>query len=254
MAEPFPFDPHEFDEDTDAAPRPPLPFPRLVRPGSDASTERLSGETPVTAPAAPPRWAPPAPSVPESPRTPPAPMAVGPSDRAREFPMDDADERAQVKQRLEVEAAEQARRAHEVVSPDEFESAGPPPPPWRQWLRSEELGTQQRRIVVLAALAVVLALVWGVSAWSGSRATPIGRLLRDPHQWADREVTVHGRVVDVFPVGASWAFTLVQGRDTVVVFTRSREPRPRQRLTVQGVVSTGVLDGQPHVAVFEATD
>jgi hypothetical protein len=65
-------------------------------------------------------------------------------------------------------------------------------------------------------------------------------------------VTVRGRVgEDVFAVGAGWAFYLVQGRDTIVVFTRIQAPKPHEVITVKGQVSTGFLDGVPRQALFE---
>ena len=63
---------------------------------------------------------------------------------------------------------------------------------------------------------------------------------------------VNGRVGEVFHVGGGYAFYLLQGRDTIVVFTRSRVPVPRQNVTVVASVSTGFLDGAPRQALFEA--
>ena len=61
-----------------------------------------------------------------------------------------------------------------------------------------------------------------------------------------------GRVGETFPVGGGYAFYLHQGRDTIVVFTRSRVPTFRQRVQIVGSVSTGFLEGVPHAAIFEA--
>ena len=63
---------------------------------------------------------------------------------------------------------------------------------------------------------------------------------------------VKGRIGDVFPIGDGYVFNLHQGRDTVVVFTRSRLPVSHEKAEVVGTVSTGYLDGVPRVAVFEA--
>ena len=52
-------------------------------------------------------------------------------------------------------------------------------------------------------------------------------------------------------VGQGYVFNLHQGRDTLVVFTRLRSPRSRERTTVVGSVSMGYLDGAPRVALFE---
>ena len=44
---------------------------------------------------------------------------------------------------------------------------------------------------------------------------------------------------------------LVQGRDTIVVFTRTQMPTAHAVVTVKGQVSTGFLDGAPRQALFE---
>ena len=54
-------------------------------------------------------------------------------------------------------------------------------------------------------------------------------------------------------MGGSWAYTLVQGRDTIVVFSRRREPKLRERVVVVGTLSSGFLDGQARAAIFEST-
>jgi sensor histidine kinase regulating citrate/malate metabolism len=44
----------------------------------------------------------------------------------------------------------------------------------------------------------------------------------------------------------------MQGRDTIVVFTRTRTPVTDQKITVTGVVSTGVLNGETREALLES--
>jgi len=46
---------------------------------------------------------------------------------------------------------------------------------------------------------------------------------------------------------------VVQGRDTIVVFSRTREPKIREPIVVVGTLSRGYLDGQSRVAIFEST-
>ena len=64
---------------------------------------------------------------------------------------------------------------------------------------------------------------------------------------------VSGRIGETFEVGGGHAFYLHQGRDTLVVFTRSRTPRRGQKVTLVGTVSTGYLNGQSGTALFEAS-
>lgn len=104
--------------------------------------------------------------------------------------------------------------------------------------------------VAVAFVALVLLAYW---AWPrGVGTTSLSELRRNPAQYDGRAVVVRGRVGDdVFAVGAGWAFYLVQGRDTIVTFTRSQKPKPHDVVTVKGQVSTGFLDGVPRQALFE---
>lgn len=109
------------------------------------------------------------------------------------------------------------------------------------------------QITVTAALvALVLMACW---MWPrGVGTTALSELRRYPSRFDGRIVTVRGQVGDdVFAVGAGWAFYLVQGRDTIVVFTRTQMPKPHDVVTVKGQVSTGFLDGVPRQALFEDT-
>jgi hypothetical protein len=104
--------------------------------------------------------------------------------------------------------------------------------------------------VVGALVAVVVLASW---MWPrGVGTTPLSQIRRHPSDFDGREVVVRGRVGDdVFAVGAGWAFYLMQGRDTIVAFSLSRTPEPREVVTLKGQVSTGFLDGMPRQALFE---
>jgi hypothetical protein len=52
-------------------------------------------------------------------------------------------------------------------------------------------------------------------------------------------------------MGASYVFNLRQGRDTIVVYSRTRRPRLHETVRATGIVSIGYLDGAPRVALFE---
>jgi hypothetical protein len=182
---------------------------------------------------------------------PPAP-AVPVGEPTREFPMDDAEERARVAAAVAQQHREEAAiaaRPHQVVAPQEFDIPTVAPPWWTTI--AEQLRMDRRVQVGLgAALLAVLALTF----WPrGEKTTSIAHLKQHPESYADTPVRVGGRVSEVFSVGGSWAYTVVQGRDTIVVFTRTREPKIRQRIEVVGTLSRGFLDGQSRVAIFEST-
>jgi hypothetical protein len=170
----------------------------------------------------------------------------------RDFPMDDAEERARVSARLAEQQAHEAAvaaRPHEVVAPQEFDIPTLPVP-W--WAQVPQLMRTDRRIQ-LALLSVVLVIAV-MAFWPRAEKTvSIGHLKQHAERYADTEVRVGGRVSEVFAVGGSWAYTLVQGRDTIVVFSRTRRPEPRTNIVVIGTLSNGYLDGQSRAAIFEAT-
>jgi hypothetical protein len=248
--------------------------PRLVRPQDpDADKPRAPGRfgasgvfrrpvpsgapapLPATTPAMP-SWEKGTSSVPKlrpsagdtAPPPPHSPIA----DATREFPMDDAEERARVAAAVAQqhrEEAEIAARPHQVVAPQEFDIPAVVPPWWATV--GEQLRADRRvQLGVVAALLAVLALTLWPRA---DKITSIAHLKQNPESYADTPVRVGGRVSEVFTVGGSWAYTVVQGRDTIVVFSRTREPKIRDHIVVVGTLSRGFLDGQSRVAIFEST-
>lgn len=249
----------------------PLEIPRLVRPVDPDADRPASSRVPLpfrtpssvpatpAAPAAPsptmPSWTPGTSSVPMVRRSPAPPAASvgGPiPELSRDFPMDDAEERARVAAQLAEQQAREAAiaaRPHEVVKPQEFEIPAVPLP-W--WSSVPELIKTDRRVHIGALVLVVLLAV--VAFWPRSEKTiSVAHLKEHPARYADQQVRVGGRVAEVFPVGGSVAYTLVQGRDTIVVFSRVRTPKPREKVIVVGTLSTGYLGGETRTAIFEAT-
>ena len=134
--------------------------------------------------------------------------------------------------------------------------AAPPPlaalrEPW--WIIALDALRTSRSVQITVAVALVALVLTGSWLWPrGAGTTSLSELRRNPSHFDGRTVTVRGRVGDdVFTVGAGWAFYLVQGRDTIVTFTRTQMPKPHDVITVKGQVSTGFLDGVPRQALFE---
>lgn len=124
--------------------------------------------------------------------------------------------------------------------------------PW--WMIAlDALRTDWRvQAAVGGAIVMVLALGWWL--WPrGVGSTSITDLRRHPKQYDGRTIDVRGRVGhDVFQVAGGYTFFLLQGRDTIVTFSRGAQPRPGEVVTVKGQISTGFLDGVPRQALFEA--
>lgn len=108
------------------------------------------------------------------------------------------------------------------------------------------------KVQILVGL-VVLSLV-ALAMWPRKDAAISLHAVRThASEWDGRTISLRGRVGEVFPVGGGYTFYLHQGRDTIVVFTRSRVPVEREKVTVTGPISTGYLDGRPRQTLFEAT-
>jgi hypothetical protein len=169
----------------------------------------------------------------------------------RDFPMDDAEERARASAwARENDAAASAGQPHVVVDPEAFNVAGVAVP-W--WMQVPHAIATDRRLQVMVA-AVVVALL-ALALWPrGEQPASLASLRKHPDRFNGVGVKVEGRVGDVFQVGQGYAFYLLEGRDTLVVFTRTRHPVPRQHLTLRGIMSTGYLDGQARSALFESNE
>jgi len=123
--------------------------------------------------------------------------------------------------------------------------------PW--WVVAlDDLRTQRRtQLFALAGVAALCGLA--VLAWPRpSSGIPLARIRHNPSEYDGQSVVVRGLVGDVYPVGGGYAFYLLQGRDTIVTFTRSRVPVSREKIVVAGQISTGFLDGAPRQALFES--
>ena len=87
----------------------------------------------------------------------------------------------------------------------------------------------------------------------GERPMSIARLHQQAGNVDGVSVLVSGRVDQVFNVGGGYAYYLLDRHDTLVVFTRGARPHERSHVSVRGTMSTGYLDGQPTLALFEST-
>ena len=138
------------------------------------------------------------------------------------------------------------------AAPETAPWAPPPaaPKPW--W---EALVAQATTPAGLLALgvAVVVAVVTMLLMRPKDTSVALSKIRHNVAQYDSRTVKVHGTVGEVYPMGGGYSFYLLQGRDTIVVFTRSRTPVGGEHVSVRGVISTGVLNGAPRQALLEAS-
>ena len=107
------------------------------------------------------------------------------------------------------------------------------------------------RTLVLVALAVIALVAVMLFRPKQEQTASIAAIRKHPERFEGRAVKIHGRVGEVFPVGGGYAFHLHQGREDIVVFTRSRVPVRREEVTISGSISNGTLDGKTRQALFE---
>jgi hypothetical protein len=136
---------------------------------------------------------------------------------------------------------------------DESHAATPlsvEPPVWEQWL--DRLRTIPRPVAlgVGAGIALLVALSFVLAPRDPARVS-LARLRQQPEAYDGRVVHVRGRAGETFSIGGSYVFNLRQGRDTIVVYSRTRRPRLHEDVRASGTVSVGYLDGAPRVALFE---
>jgi hypothetical protein len=115
--------------------------------------------------------------------------------------------------------------------------------------RGFELDSKQLLLTLLILGAVALVVMWGLNAFKDP-SIAIRRIHNHPAEFDGRRVTLRGKVGEVFRVGGSYAYYLLQDRDTIVVYTHGPRPNPNSSLLVHGSVSIGYLDGAPRPAVF----
>jgi hypothetical protein len=121
--------------------------------------------------------------------------------------------------------------------------------PW--WIIALDALRSDRRVQLIVGGLVLVLIVWFAVLPRAEGGVSLGALRRNPSRYDSQRVKVHGRVGDVFPLGGGYAFYLMQGRDTIVVFTRAREPESNKTIDVVGTVSTGFLDGVARQSIFE---
>lgn len=160
-----------------------------------------------------------------------------------------------------VESAAQSSRPIHLMEPHLIHDARFPQPAVEPKItirptlgqRLARLGNFLRPALPWAAGAVVaLFLVMLLLRAIGIGTTSVRSILKNPARFDGQAVRVRGQVGDdVFPLGAGSSFYLLQGRDTLVVFSRSRVPAAHEHLEIPGTVSSGFLNGALRPALLE---
>jgi hypothetical protein len=123
------------------------------------------------------------------------------------------------------------------------------PPFWVLWL--DGLRTLPRPVLYGLGAVIVLGLATWIFYPRETPGVSLAQIRQHPEAFEGRTVSVGGKAGEVFSVGDSYVYNLFQGRDTIVVYSRSRRPAIHEHVKVDGTVSIGYLDGAPRVAVLE---
>lgn len=122
-------------------------------------------------------------------------------------------------------------------------------PFWVDWL--ERLQSLPRPVMIGAGAVLVLGALAYLLYPRDTPGVSLAQIRQHPEAYEGRSVRVGGKAGEAFSVGGSYVYSLYQGRDTVVVYSRTRPARLHERVKVDGTVSIGYLDGAPRVAVLE---
>jgi len=123
-------------------------------------------------------------------------------------------------------------------------------PLWEVWL--ERARALPRPVVIgVAAGVLVVAGLFAFFVPRGPASIPLARIRQHPEAYDGRIIKVQGQAGETFTVGGNFVFDLRQGRDTIVVYSRTRRPSLHERVEATGTVSIGYLDGAPRLALFE---
>jgi len=120
------------------------------------------------------------------------------------------------------------------------------------------IGVRRAPTIGLGQAGVALFVVCSV-AFAGWRAmtakheplVDLRRIHARPAEFEGHVVRVRGSIGQVFPMGDSYAYYLLQGRDTIVVYTHGGRPQPSADAEVCGSITIGYLDGSLRPALFE---
>jgi hypothetical protein len=106
-------------------------------------------------------------------------------------------------------------------------------------------------VIGTGAGVLLVAALFAFLVPHGPASIPLARIRQHPEAYDGRVIKVEGRAGETFSVGGNFVFDLRQGRDTIVVYSRTRRPSLHERVEATGLVSIGYLDGAPRLALFE---
>ena len=252
--DPAPFRPLRASDEIPAAPppasRPPVPRPPAANPGEPAPAASDAQESPGAAspdPGRPVPWKAAASSVPklrQQPALPPEAPAGEPAFQG--FTQDEiGGPGGALGDSFGADETAGPANAPRKTSPLTAEL-----PLWEAGL--ERIRAVPRSILIGApvAVAAIVALI-SFLVPHGPASIPLARIRQHPEAYDGHTVKVEGRAGETFTVGGNFVFDLRQGRDTIVVYSRTRRPSLHERVEATGMVSIGYLDGAPRLALFE---
>ncbi len=106
-----------------------------------------------------------------------------------------------------------------------------------------------KRIVFEKTSLLVIFLVLLVGC-SSLFSTPIGKIVENPRDYADKAVTISGEVTQVFSLLIIKYFTVKDSTGEIVVITEKPLPKPGAKMKVKGTVREAFSLGDKSVVVI----
>lgn len=93
-----------------------------------------------------------------------------------------------------------------------------------------------------------------VTACSGFLATPIKKIQANPRDYADKQVTISGTVVDSFSLVFIKYFMIDDGTGRMIVITQKPMPAKGEKIRVQGTIRDAFSLGDQQLLVLIERD
>lgn len=123
-------------------------------------------------------------------------------------------------------------------------------PFWELWLERARMLPPPLLLGVIGGVVAVVVLAATLRPREQASVS-LAAIRQNPEAYDGRMVAVRGTAGEAFALGGNYVFNLRQGRDTIVVYSRTRNPALNEKVKATGTVSIGYLDGVPRVALLE---
>lgn len=109
--------------------------------------------------------------------------------------------------------------------------------------------SQLMKYVVLICICIAVS-----TGCEGMFTTPIGKIIENPREYADKTLTISGEVVDTYGLFVMKYFVLRDDTGEIPVVSNKPLPRKGNKLKVKGTVREAFSIGDRQLLVFVESD